>query len=213
MTIADNRETTYSTARKHGMFHDILHDLRKSLRGEVHTIPEIRQELNRLLRKNAKLIDVLRVHHDYMKESLVVCLDRDTRDEEKQEHLERLLQLFEMHAKAEEQTLYKIMIASSEKNPRIEGNLAQDEHELIYQIVDELRDMHFMSLWTEDVEAKNLMLCELIANHFKKEETEIFPLANESVNSGQLNDLTSDYINLCDNYLGMSEIRAKGIFL
>lgn len=213
MTIADNRETTYSTSRKGGLFHDILHDLRKSLRGDVHTVVEIRQELNRLLRKNAKLVDVLKQHHDYMKESLVICLDRDALDTEKQQHLDRLLQLFEMHAKAEEQTLYKILIASPEKDPRVEGNLAQDEHELIYQVMDDLRDMHFMSLWTEDIEAKSMMLCELIANHFKKEEEEIFPLATDRINSGQLNDMTSDYINLCDNYLGMSEIRAKGIFL
>lgn len=213
MAIADNRETTYSTTRKNGLFHDILHDLRKSLRGETHTVVEIRQELDRTLRKNAKLVDVLKQHHDYMKESLVVCLDHDARDEDKQKHLDRLLQLFEMHAKAEEQTLYKLLIASSEKDPRIEGTLAQDEHELIYQVMDDLRDMHFMSLWSEDVEAKSMMFCELIANHLKKEEQEIFPLATNRINSGQLNDLTSDYINLCDNYLGMSEIRAKGIFL
>lgn len=213
MTIADNSETTYSTARKYSMFHEIMHDLRKSLPGEVHTVSEIRQELDRLLRKSYKLTDLLKMHHDYIKESLVVCLDRDAHDEEKQEHLGRVIKLFEMHAKAEEQTLYKLLIASSEKSPRIEGNLAQDEHELIYQTIDDLQDMHFMSLWTEDVEAKCLMLCELIANHFKKEEIEIFVLANEAINSGQLNDLTSDYINLCDNYLGMSEIRAKGVFI
>lgn len=213
MTIADNQESTYATTSKHGMFHDILHDLRKSLRGEVHSLVEIRQEMSRTVRKNAKLTDVLKQHHDYMKESLVVCLDRDSSDSDKQFHLDRLLQLFEMHSKAEEQTLYKIMIASSDKDPRVEGNLAQDEHELIFQVMDELRDMHFTSLWTEDVEAKSLMLCELIANHFKKEEKEIFPLAEARINSAQINDLTSEYINLCDTYLGMSEIRAKGIFL
>jgi hypothetical protein len=213
MTIADNRESTYSTTTKHGMFHDILHDLRKSLRGEVHSLAEIRQEMSRTVRSNVKLTEVLKRHHDYMKESLVVCLDRDSADSDKQFHLDRLLQLFEMHSKAEEQTLYKLLIASSEKDPRIEGNMAQDEHELIFRVMDELRDMHFMSLWTEDVEAKSLMLCELIANHFKKEEKEIFPLANNSINSAQLNDLTGEYINLCETYLGMSEIRAKGIFL
>lgn len=213
MTIADNRESTYATTTSHGMLHEMLHDLRKSLRGEVHTVAEIRQEMNKTLRTSAKLTDVLKQHHNYIKESLVVCLDRDSSDRDKQFHLDRLLQLFEMHAKAEESTLYKLMIASPEKEPRVEGNLAQDEHELIFQVMDDLRDMHFMALWTEDVEAKSLMFCELVANHFKKEEKEIFPLAQTRLNSDELNNLTSDYINLCETYLGMSEIRAKGIFL
>lgn len=213
MTIADNQETTYSTSNRHGFFQTILHDLRKSLRGEVHTLAEIRQEMNAALRKQVKLIDVLKEHHNYIKESLVICLDQDSPDTEKQLHLDRLLKLFEMHAKAEEQTLYKLMIASSEKLPRVDGSIAQDEHEIIYQLADQLRDMHFHSLWTEDVEAKCFVLCELIVNHFKKEESEIFPVAKDRINSGQLNDTASDYLNLCENYLAMSEIHAKGIFL
>ena len=213
MTIADNQETTYSTSNRNGFFHTMLHDLRKSLRGEAHTLAEIRQEMNAALRKQTKLIDVLKDHHNYIKESLVVCLDRDIEDSEKQIHLDRLLKLFEMHAKAEEQTLYKLMIASSEKLPRVDASLAQDEHEIIYQLADQLRDMHFQSLWTEDVEAKCLVLCELMVNHFKKEESEIFPVAKDRINSGQLNDTAADYLNLCENYLAMSEIRAKGIFL
>lgn len=213
MAIADNQETTYSTSDRSGFFHTMLHDLRKSLRGEAHSIAEIRQEINLALRKQTKLIDVLTEHHNYIKESLVVCLDRNAQDSEKQFHLDRLLKLFEMHAKAEEQTLYKLMIASSERLPRVDGSLAQDEHELIYQLADELHDMHFQSLWTEDVEAKCLVLCELIVNHFKKEEAEIFSVAKDRINSGQLNDMVTDYLNLCDNHLAMSEIRAKGIFL
>ncbi len=213
MTIADNQETTYSTSNRHGFFYTMLHDLRKSLRGEAHTIVEIRQEMNAALRKQTQLIEVLKDHHNYIKESLIVCLDRDARDSEKQIHLDRLLKLFEMHAKAEEQTLYKLMIASSEKLPRVDASLAQDEHEIIYQLADQLRDMHFQSLWTEDVEAKCLVLCELIVNHFKKEESEIFPVAKDRINTGQLNDTASEYLNLCENYLAMSEIRAKGIFL
>ncbi|AZZ36692.1 hypothetical protein CIK05_07785 [Bdellovibrio sp. qaytius] len=213
MTIADNRETTYSTSRPHGFFHTMLNDVRKSLRGEAHTMTEIREQMNQALHKQAKLVDVLVQHHNYIKESVAVCLDRDVQDSEKQIHLTRLLKLLEMHSKAEEQTLYKLLIASSEKWPRIEGCLAQDEHDLLYQLTDDLRDMHFEALWTEDVEAKCLVLCELVVNHFKKEETEIFSLAKECINSGQLNDTASDYIDLCENHLAMSEIRAKGIFL
>lgn len=213
MAIADNRETTYSTVRKSSFMREILYDLRKSLRGETHSIQEIRDSMATLLRKQVGLIDVLKEHHNYIKESLAVCLDKDAKDNEKQNHLDRLLQLFEMHGKAEEQTLYKILIMSSEREARIEGNLGQDEHELIYQLMDELRDMHFQSLWTEDVEAKAVVLAELIVNHFKKEEQEIFPIAAEDVNSEKLNNLSTDYIHLCDNYLAMSEIRAKGIFL
>ncbi|MES2803151.1 MAG: hemerythrin domain-containing protein [Bdellovibrionota bacterium] len=213
MAIADNKETTYSTSNQTGFFKNMLHDLRKSLRGEVHSIAEIRQEMNLALRKQEKLIPVLKKHHNFIKESLVVCLDREVQDSEKQLHLDRLLQLFEMHAKAEEQTLYKLLIASSEKLPRVDGSIAQDEHELIYRLTDDLRDMHFQSLWTEDVEAKCLVLCEIIMNHFKKEEVEIFPIAQERINSGQLNDMAAEYLNLCDNFLAMSDIRAKGIFL
>lgn len=213
MTIADNKESTYSTLRKNTFMRQIISDMRKTLRGEPHTMAEVRQSLNSDLRKQIPFIEVLTEHHNYLKESIVVCLDKDSSEADRQFHLDRLLQLFEMHAKAEEQTLYKMLIASPEKEARIEGNLGQDEHDLIYQVMDELRDMHYKSLWTEDVEAKVLVLSELIANHLKKEEQEIFPIAKEDISSGQLNNLAVEYLNLCDNYLGMSEIRAKGIFL
>ena len=213
MSIADNRESTYSTTQHRSFFQTMLHDVRKSLRGEVHSIPVIRQEMSAALHKNAKLIDVLTQHHSYIKESVVVCLDQVAQDSERQFHLDRLLQLLEMHAKAEEQTLYKLLMASSEKLPRIDASVAQDEHDLTYQLADDLRDMHFQSLWTEDVEAKCLVLCELVVNHFKKEEDEIFPLAKVCINSGQLNDSAAEYISLCENFLAMTEIRAKGIFL
>ena len=213
MTIADNQETTYSISVNHGFFHTLLHDVRKSLRAETHNLVEIRHEMSTALKKNAKLIDVLKDHHDYIRESVVVCLDREAQDSERQFHLSRLLKLLEMHSKAEEQTLYKLLLASSEKLPRIDASLAQDEHDIIYQLADDLRDMHFEALWTEDVEAKCLVLCELVVNHFKKEESEIFTLAKECINSGQLNDNASEYIGLCENFLAMTEIRAKGIFL
>lgn len=213
MTIADNRETTYSTSVRHGFFHTMLHDVRKSLRAEPHSLVEMRKEMSIALQKNVKLIDVLKQHHDYIKESVVVCLDRDMQDSERQTHLSRLLKLLEMHAKAEEQTLYKLLMYSSEKIPRVDASIAQDEHDLLFQLADDLRDMHFEALWTEDVEAKCLVLCELVVSHFKKEEEEIFPLAKDCINSGQLNDNASEYIGLCENFLAMSEIRAKGIFL
>ena len=213
MSIADNRETTYSTTQHQGFFHTMLHDVRKSMRGDVHTVDGIRKEMNSALHKNEKLIDVLTQHHSYIKESVVVCIDRDAQDSERQFHLDRLLQLLEMHAKAEEQTLYKILMSSSEKLPRIDASVAQDEHDLTYQLANDLRDMHFQALWTEDVEAKCLVLCEIIVNHFKKEEEEIFQLAKECIKSGQLNESASEYIILCENFLAMNEIRAKGIFL
>lgn len=213
MSIADNQETTYSTTYDYGFFQTILHDLRGSLRGQTHSLDDIRQEMTNALCDETKLFDVLKQHHDYIRESLIVCLDRNALDCEKQEHLTRLLKLFEMHAKAEEQILYKLLISSSEKYPRVHGSLAQDEHELVYKLTDDLHDMHFESLWTEDVEAKCLVLCELIVNHFKKEEEEIFLLAKECMGSSQLNDSAGKYINLCENFLAMSEIRAKGIFL
>ena len=115
MSIFDNSNSLYSTQNKSSFIQSLMLDLKKSVRGEPHSLDEIRQSMTEALRKQTPLISLLKEHHTYIKESLVVCLDRNTQDSEKQFHLKRVLELFAMHGKAEEQTLYKLMDLNSEK--------------------------------------------------------------------------------------------------
>lgn len=203
----------YSTESKTTFFKEILHELRKTLRGEAHTLSEIRESLSSEMRKQVSLIDILKEHHSYLKESLVICLDAEAKDNEKQTHLERLLVLFNMHGKAEEKTLYRLLADSPDKAVRIEANLGQDEHEVIFNLSNELRDMHFQSLWTEDIEAKAMVLAETIAHHLKKEEKDVFPLASNHISESALKEASIEYMNLCETDLSMNEIKSKGVYL
>lgn len=213
MDYQKSNQGIYSTETKKTFFKEILHELRKTLRGEAHTMAEIREALASQQRKQLSLIDLLKEHHSYIKESLVVCLDSEAQDQEKQKHLERLLILFSMHAKAEEKTLYRLLADSPNKAVRIEANLGQDEHEVIFNLANELRDMHFHSLWTEDIEAKAMVFAETITHHLKKEEKDIFPLASQHLSEAALKEISSEYLNLCDTDLSMNEIRSKGVYL
>lgn len=213
MALHNIDEKSYSTATKSSFMGDMIHDLKKSLRGSPHSLSEIKESLLELKRKQVNFIELLELHHNYLKESIVVLLDKDAIDSEKQNHLERFLLLLEMHSKAEEETLYNALVTNYEKEARLEGLLGEDEHEIAYQLADELRDMHFSSLWSEDVDAKAVALATLVAQHLKEEERHKFSVAKDDIPREEMLALAPAYIDLCENYLSLSELKAKGLFL
>lgn len=191
----------------------LIHEIRATLRGEPHTITEIRNIIEDARIGEYDLIEVLLQHHRFVNESIVVLLDVESTSQEKQMHLSRFLRLLEMHGHAEEETLYRILIRHSERDVIRQGLVGQDEHEIAFQLVSDLRAMEFQSIWTDDVDAKTKVLADLIHHHILEEERVMFPLARKSLLPGEFAVLASDYLDVCEFYLDGEQRLAPQAFI
>lgn len=180
------------------------------IRVEPHTIDEIRVTLDVDLSKHKQFVPLLKEHHDYLQESISVLLDNDTTDFQKQEHLERFFRLLEMHAKAEEEVLYTFLQVNTQREARLQSLSAQEEHDIAYQLEDELIKMGYQTEWTEEIEAKAKVMALLVKNHLKEEESVMFPLAESCMTEEELEGMRDAYIQKCSSYL-VNE-RAESIY-
>lgn len=186
---------------------NMLHEIRASLRGEPHTFNEIRNMMDDARIGETDFIEILQQHHRFLNESIVVLLDKESMTSEKQMHLERFLRLLDMHAHAEEETLYRSLVRHQDHDVKREGLVGQDEHAIAFQLANELKGMGFESSlnsvadWTDDVDAKAKVLAGVVAHHIKEEENIMFPLARRSLLRGEFLVLASDYLDICEFYL------------
>ncbi len=171
-------------------FANLLHDIKVSMRGEPHSLAEIVISMEEAKRDLDDFLDLLAEHHAYLRESIIVLLDKEGEHSEKQFHLDRFLTLLEMHGHAEEATLYNCLIRNRSKDARLEGLSGRDEHLLAYQLADELRRAGFENNWSDDVNAKAKVLATLVLNHIKEEEDEMFPTAKREIPSNELKCLS-----------------------
>ena len=171
------------------------------VRVEPHTLDEIRVSLDVDKADHKQFIPLLKEHHDYLAESISVLMDKDTTDFQKQEHLERFFRLLEMHGKAEEEVLYTNLQINPEKEVRLEGFSGLDEHDIAFQLEDELTGMGYKTEWTEEIAAKAKVVAGLVKNHIKEEEATMFPLAESHMTEEELEQMRDAYIQKCLAYL------------
>ncbi len=183
-------------------FTSAFHEMKKALRGEPHSLVAIRNSLDDLQNSQTEFTDLLKQHHHFLKESIVVLMDKESEVAEKQFHLSRFITLLDMHGKSEEETLYRNLRVHAEKEARLEGLGGQNEHEVAYQLSDELEDLNYDFIWSEEVDAKAKVLAGLVANHIREEENEMFPIAQKFFQQSEMKALVEDYIERCRVYLG-----------
>lgn len=179
----------------------VIHEIKSSLRGEPHTFNEIRYMIEDARIAETEFIEVLHQHHRFLNESIVVLTDHDSLTVEKQIHLDRFLRLFEMHGHAEEETLYRSLIRHENHDVKREGLVGQDEHDIAFKLVNDLKVSDYMVEWTDDVDAKAQVLANLVAGHLLEEEGVLFPLARRALLAGEMLVLAADYLDLCEFYL------------
>lgn len=180
-------------------------------RTEPHNFAEIRHSLDTDLVEHKQFIPILKTHHDYLQESVAYLLDEDATDLQKQDHLERFLHLWEMHARSEEEVLYSRLVENSEKIARMEGFGGQEEHDIAFQLEDELLAMDYKSLWSEAVAAKAKILATIVSNHIKEEESTMFPIVTSHFTEEELEDMRDLYVLNCKHYLDGT--RSETIFV
>jgi hemerythrin-like domain-containing protein len=181
----------------------VIENLRRTLKGEPHSLEDVRTSLDDTDSSELDLISLLEVHHDYLNESISVLIDRNAFPSEKQLHLTRFSHLLMMHAKAEEETLYRSLQRADTREARLEGLAGQDEHNIAYQLIRELQDLSSGLTWSEDIDAKARVVAEVMANHIREEEGQMFPTAKRRVSGEELHSLSFEYLQKCKKFLDM----------
>lgn len=184
---------------------------KEMIRTSPHTLDEIRASLHQGLADHKQLLPLLKEHHNYIEESISYILDKDSTDFQKQEHLERFFTLIEMHAKSEEETLYKFLRQNSSIDGRIKGISGKDEHDIIFQLEKELNQMNYKKLWTEKIEAKARVVALQIKNHIDEEEDHMFSQAIALMTQEESEAIRDTYIKSCIAYLERDDISHIGI--
>ena len=174
---------------------------KEMIRTQPHTLDEVRASLYEDLAEHKQLVPLLKEHHDYLQESISYILDNDSTDFQKQEHLERFFRLVEMHAKAEEETLYEHLKQNTSIEGRVEGLSGKTEHDIVFQLEAELNRMNYKNNWTEEIEAKAKVAAVQIKNHINEEEDTMFSIAESHMTQEELEQIRDVYIQKCISYL------------
>lgn len=150
------------------------------------------------------IIPILENHHKYLKEYVSILTADGTPAKDKQATATLLFPILSMHTKAEEEVLYHALKEATSKDIRLEALRGQDEHELMYELIDELKLMGAETSWSEAIDAKMHVLTGLIKSHLKQEEQVAFPLVEKFIPESTLMDLTDDYLDRCKIYLELA---------
>ena len=168
---------------------------------EPHTLAQIRASINEDVENETRFFTILKEHHYFMEESIAVILDNSASIPEKRAHLDRFLTLIEMHGKAEQETLYIYLQQNMEEQARLEGLAGQDEHEIAFQLRDELIAMSYKTQWNDEIAAKAKVIATLIKNHIEEEESEMFAIAKKELSDSDLEQMSIEYLKKCQSYL------------
>ncbi|MES2803838.1 MAG: hemerythrin domain-containing protein [Bdellovibrionota bacterium] len=184
---------------------NVIEDFFKSIvPREALPLEDVRLGLDEALIDEMELMPLMERHHGFLEESIEVLMRKDALDIEKQDHLFRFFRLLEMHGKAEEEVLYTALRSHADKDARLAGFAAQDEHDVAFRIERELLEMGYRDTWNEEIEAKAKVVASLVKNHIKEEESEIFPLAEKLIPQPELERMSETYCVKCKIYLSDS---------
>lgn len=154
--------------------------------------------------EETSIIPIIENHHKYLKEYISILMNDDAAAKDKQVTASLFFSIFMMHAKAEEEILYYALKVSANKDLRQEGLHAQDEHDIAYDLIDELKLMGIGTSWSEEINSKIRVLAELLKTHIREEELVMFPLVEKMLPESKLIDLTDEYLDKCRVYLDMA---------
>lgn len=128
---------------------------------------------------------------------LLEKLERTSEDQpEKRDRLfEDMSRLFYTHAKAEEEAVYSCLRDAEKTRPI--GFENYEEHVLVYRLLEEMANLSpSREIWT----AKLKVVTELIQNHVKEEESEMFKKMKKVFDNDELKDMAITMKELEKNY-------------
>lgn len=166
----------------------------------AETLIRLRQSLNEE-DEDSGIVQIMREHHKYLNEYIAMINDPNTSQKEKQNIVSIFLHIFAMHAKAESDVFYPALGKSPLVTLRHEGLKGFDEHEITFEIIEELKEMDFEKNWTEEIDAKVKVLAGFIKSHIQEEEKIMYPQALDHIPQIDLVNLADEYLSKCKTYL------------
>ena len=142
-------------------------------------------------------------HHNVLRESIEVLKQDDATPAQKKKHLGQFIQVLQMHAHAEQETLYACIREIDGLKPfALEG---QEEHDIAESLLMQLQAMNFENDWNDEVASKAKVLAELVEHHIDEEEKEFFPEIRKYMIPIELEGLRDEYLARCEKYLTQYE--------
>lgn len=143
-------------------------------------------------------------HHNVLRESIEVLKQDDATSAQKRKHLRQFIQVLQMHAHAEQETLYECIRSIEDlKSYALEG---QEEHDIAESLLMQIEAMNFENDWNEEVASKAKVLAELVEHHIDEEEKEFFPEIRKYMIPVELEGLKDEYIARCEKYLTQYDV-------
>lgn len=141
------------------------------------------------------IFDALRRDHDRQRTLLDTVANTSGDEKSRRIAFRELRRELSSHANAEERAFYSRLLA--DKSTQNQAGHSVHEHELLDDIVNELKDMEFSNPnWIRKFET----LADKVRHHLEEEERSVFPLAGKVLGE-------EEKIQLADKYL--SEKRAE----
>ena len=172
------------------------------MNSEVNTLQNLKISLEHDQGSGLALIAVLEKHYDYLEESLSVLMNSHSSREDQQLHLVRLIHVLNMHFRAKEEVVYPILMHADNKELRLKTHICQQEADLVFQLIEEIKAGSMSSTWSDPLDAKTNVMASLLKNHLTEEARMLFPLAKKFLSSSALESMTEPYLARCIHYLG-----------
>ncbi|MBC7743018.1 MAG: hemerythrin domain-containing protein [Bdellovibrionaceae bacterium] len=137
-----------------------------------------------MAKPSSDILQLLRKHHQILNNSIKTLQNKAAVAVEKQNQLAHFIQLLEGHSAAEEATLYAVLKDIEES--QLQTFEGQEEHAVCKILIDELGDLNFKTNWTTEIEAKAIVLSEIVAHHIAEEEDKIFKQAEALLTKEEL---------------------------
>lgn len=170
----------------------------------INTILKLKQLRGSLNEEyESDIIKLMKIHHRELKDCITSLNDPDASYETKQNMTNLFLHVFNMHSKAEGDVFYRALRDSSNHAIRQEALKGHDEHEIAFEIADELKEMDCAHTWSEEIDAKVRVLMGFMTSHLREEENIMFPMAEKYISKSKLMSLADEYLEKCRMYLDM----------
>ncbi len=147
---------------------------------------------------HSNVLQIIKKHHSLLTHSIKVIQNKGAVAADKQNQVGLFIRLFQSHSIAEEATLYSVLKDIEESQlPTFEG---QEEHAVCKILIDELEKLNFRSQWSHEIEAKAIVLSEIVAHHISDEENDIFIHAQQLLTSEELLIIGEEYQRHFNSY-------------
>ncbi len=142
--------------------------------------------------KKQDILHLITADHESLRESIEILLMEEAPLSDKKRQLERFLRNLEIHTKTEQQSFYDSVISFKQIRPFVLE--AYEEHALADSLCGELKNMPYMTDWSDATEAKSKVLAELVKRHLEEEEAMLFPMVRNNLTKAELDNLGMVYL-------------------